>query len=441
MREDTRQIVATVAYLIGVKRETWEANYDRFCEGLLQELDSNDNAAAVRCLCRLRTSLIRSFKKTDKALLYDITNIDKLEWFDIRDINTLEKLGVKILLTNKRAEDYSIHFNKLINEKIGSCRQLFPDWIKWEYIKSLFMLPKYTKKEVQRYEFEKYMANMIHYPYKCYIVWEPSDVGNLLYTDGKFLEKLYEMNNDYFADSSKYKNAVADVKNNIYDFIDDSDKVVLVVDCENSDVYKMYSVLKNLNQDEIAKIHKIMLFDDSHTTNGWDYIDKFIRVPVDHIEVERVTDRKSLVDIKVTAEVCREYYKEDVTSFILLSSDSDYWGLISSLPDAQFLVMIEYEKCGEAIKDALDSSGIYFCSIDDFCSGNIEEFKKAVLINELRSELDSIVGRNGFEVAEQIFQRARIYADTNEIHNFYDRYIKTLRLAFDSEGNISIQLK
>ena len=441
MREDTKQIVATVAYLIGVKRETWEANYDRFCEGLVQRLDADNNAVAIRSLCRLRTSLIRSFKKTDKALLYDITNIDKLEWFDIRDIQALQKIGVKILLTNKRAVDYSMHFNKLINEKIESCHNLFPDWIKWEYIKDLFMLPKYTKTEVQRYEFEKYMANMNNYPYKCYIVWEPSDIGNFLYTDGKFLETLYQMNNDYFADSSKYKNAVADVKNNIYDFIDDSDKVVLVVDCENSDVYKMYSVLKNLNQDEIEKIHKIMLFDDSHTTNGWDYINKFIKVPVDHIEVERVTDRKSLVDIKVTAEVCREYYKKDVTSFILLSSDSDYWGLISSLPDAQFLVMIEYEKCGEAIKDALDSNGIYFCSIDDFCSGNIEEFKKAVLINELKAELDYIVGRNGYTVAEEIFARARIYADNNEIRNFYDRYIKTLRLAFDSEGNISVQLK
>ena len=38
-------------------------------------------------------------------------------------------------------------------------------------------------------------------------------------------------------------------------------------------------------------------------------------------------------------------YKNDVDSFVIVSSDSDYWGLISSLPDAHFLVMIEREKC------------------------------------------------------------------------------------------------
>lgn len=45
-------------------------------------------------------------------------------------------------------------------------------------------------------------------------------------------------------------------------------------------------------------------------------------------------------------------YKNDVDSFVIVSSDSDYWGLISSLPDAHFLVMIEREKCGPDIRSA-----------------------------------------------------------------------------------------
>lgn len=80
---------------------------------------------------------------------------------------------------------------------------------------------------------------------------------------------------------------------------------------------------------------------------------KFIHIPVFHEEVERVTDRKSLVDIKMTAGVCEAYYKDNIDSFILCSSDSDYWGLISSVKDAHFLVMYEYSKCGQSIKDAL----------------------------------------------------------------------------------------
>ena len=62
------------------------------------------------------------------------------------------------------------------------------------------MIPKYNSTEVQKYEFEKFMAHTELYPYQCYIFWEPDDLGNLLYTDGKFLELLYQMNNDYFGD-------------------------------------------------------------------------------------------------------------------------------------------------------------------------------------------------------------------------------------------------
>jgi hypothetical protein len=55
LREDTKTIVGTVAYLIGVRQETWRVNYDYFCEGLYDKLESNKNALVIRCLCRLRS--------------------------------------------------------------------------------------------------------------------------------------------------------------------------------------------------------------------------------------------------------------------------------------------------------------------------------------------------------------------------------------------------
>ena len=45
--------------------------------------------------------------------------------------------------------------------------------------------------------------------------------------------------------------------------------------------------------------------------------------------------------------------------FILLSSDSDFWGVIFSLPDAGFLVMAEKSKCGIDILNALENDGTY----------------------------------------------------------------------------------
>lgn len=46
------------------------------------------------------------------------------------------------------------------------------------------------------------------------------------------------------------------VKNNIYDFINDSQKTVVVVDCENSDPYKLCAALRNLDYEVMQKIQK-----------------------------------------------------------------------------------------------------------------------------------------------------------------------------------------
>lgn len=441
MRTDTKNIVLTVAFLIGVRKSAYQAVYGNENSELISSLENSKEALTIRYLCKLRTTLMQRFKKTDDAIVYDFKNLDGIEWYDAENISRLEKWGYSIILANKRAADYAVHFNTLIHDNIDICKDLFPDWIVWDYIKDLFIIPKYQSSQHLKYEFEKYMQNINFYPFQMFIHWKPKDIGNLLSSDGKFLDYLYHTNNDCFTDRSKYRNAVDDVKNNIYSFIDNSYKTVLAVDCENSDVYKLYGMLKNLNRTEIDKIEKIILYDDKHTTNGWDYIEKFIKIPVEHIEVQRVVDHKSIVDMRMATGICREFYVNDVSSFILLSSDSDYWGLISSLPEADFLVVIEYAKCGQAIKETLDSNGIYYCSLDDFCTGNIDELKRAVLLNELTGLLPDLLRYNGKQLAYKLFELARIEADENEVMNFYNRYIKTIGLTVDDNGNFGFKIK
>lgn len=142
----------------------------------------------------------------------------------------------------------------------------------------------------------------------------------------------------------------------------------------------------------------------------------------------------------MTAGVCTDYYENNITSFILASSESDYWGLISTLKNAKFLVMYEYSKCGQVIKRALSDNNIYCCSIDDFCSGNIEELKKAVLFGCLERYLPDIAYINGKELVKKIYEEARITASEKEMENFYNRYIKTLRLKVDNDGNFAIEI-
>lgn len=142
----------------------------------------------------------------------------------------------------------------------------------------------------------------------------------------------------------------------------------------------------------------------------------------------------------MTAGVCKDYYENGISSFIIVSSDSDYWGLISSLPNANFLVMYEYSKCGQAIKNALKERGIYYCSIDDFCTGNIEDLKKVVLISTLEKYLPDLLYLNAKDLAKHIFEETRIEASDKEIENFYNKYIKTLRLKINESGEVMIEI-
>ena len=102
--------------------------------------------------------------------------------------------------------------------------------------------------------------------------------------------------------------------------------------------------------------------------------------------------------------------------------------------------MYEYSKCGQAIKDALSDRDIYYCSIDDFCTGNTEELKKAVLFDELEKYIPNILNYNGKELARKIYADSKISATEKEMEVFYNKYIKTLRLKIDTDGNFSIEI-
>ena len=440
MTVDTNEVVTTIAYMIGVRMSALTVSYGE-CSELIEKLRADKGATTIRYLCKLRTVLMQKFKKTDDLMRYQLKNLHNIEWYDKDNIKQLEKWGFTIIQANCRSEKYMQDLTRLINENIDKCSHLFYDWLNWEYIRDLFFVPKYNKNGVMKVEFNKYMANIEHYPFQMYIHWQPAEVGSIIYSDRKFLKIIYGQHNDSFTDYTKYRDADDETRNNIYNFIDSTEKTAIAVDCENSDPYKLYSVLKGLNQEELAKIEKITLYDDPNTTAGWDWLSKFTQIPVEHIEIDRVTDRKSLVDVRMTASVVTDFYRDGITSFIIVSSDSDFWGLIESLPKAKFLVMYEYEKCGTAIKNALAQHGIYYCAIDDFCTAGTEELKRAVLFAELEKHLPSLIGENPLELTHKIYEATKVTATMKEMENFCNRYVKTLRLKVNSEGKFVIEIQ
>lgn len=437
-RSVQKNVSLTVAYLIGTRLDFLLDNNPNERDFIVS-LQNDVNANILRALCNIRSNLMLNFANTERNIVYNMLNLDRQDLYK-DDVATLRKYGLEIIKVNYKVNKYLADINMLISQRISTVKDMFPEWVKWDYIKSLFIMPKGQNEESIKSESKKFTSSRLNYPFTRYIHWVPVEEGNILLNDEKFLKILYRQFKDEFVDISKVKDASESVKTNIYDFIRNNDSTVIVVDCENSDAYKLASVLKQLDQDEIEHINKIMLYDDVHTTKAWSFLNKITNIPVEHILVDRIKENKSLVDMKMCAGVSASYYRDSISSFILCSSDSDFWGLISSLPEAKFLVMIEYSKCGPDIKNALIENGTYYCSIDDFCTGNIRNFKAAILHSELESRVKDLVNIDTNALLDDIFTSLRMDISDAEKQNFYRKYIQSLSLHIDKDGIMRIRI-
>lgn len=442
-KDSTYDIISKVAYLIGVPKRIFENEYEPPKLDLYNRLDQDKNARIIRHLCIVRTSIERGFGHISDKMKYEYRSILSMpEYIPQESIMQLTMDGINFVKkSSTKLNHHIIEINRILSDRINNCKGIFPIWLNWGYIRDLIIMPAGLTEDGTKAAASTYFENLDCYPYKIYINWDPQPYGNILYNDKKFVTILYQLHNDYFTEYSRVSDAGSFVKSNIYDFVDDAAKVVMAVDCENSDPYRLCATIKGLDPDVISKIQKIMLFDDVHTVNAWKILEGYTQIPVEHIMTERVKQSKSLVDIELTAHTCMEHYKNQVDSFIIVSSDSDYWGLISSLPDARFLVMVEREKCGPDMKAALANSGIFYCYIDDFYSGNSEDIKKNALFRELYRYLDEAVHLNVNDMMDSAFAATRITMTPQERRQFYEKHIKRMSLVIAEDGNVSIELK
>ena len=437
-RKDSTKLCTIISYLIGVD---WDLcrHYIENDEELFKALDKMADCRIIRHLCRVRSNLMLRFDETTRLIKYEMLNLNRQEAYK-DDIKALEKDEIDILRTNYDTNQYILLANKLITDNISAVRDVFPEWVSWDYMKALFVMPKGQKIDQVINESKKYNANKSLYPYTRYINWQPENEGNILIADKKFVSVIYRQHDDVFTDLSKVKDASDEVVANIYDFINESESVQIAVDCENSDAFKLASTLTQLDDNESGKIDKIVLYDDVHTTNAWNYLGAITHIPTERILIERVKDDKSLVDIRMAMGISKAYYRNEAESFILLSSDSDFWGVISALPDARFLVMAEKSKCGPDIQNALRENRTYYCFIDDFCTGNIDAYKRNILTNALEDKIGNLVCIDAMELVEELYAELRIDATPAEKQNFYERVVKKIKVGIDPDGMLKLKL-
>ena len=517
----TSTVISKVAYLIGVPKKFFEAEYAPPQLQTFDQMEREKNARIIRNLCRLRTAIEQNYGRINKAFLYDLKNLHTLpeyipqeclrrlsedgiellranykltqyiidinlhianrinncrdllplwlKWEYVRELflmpngtkeaglkraaeeycanrthypylRRLSEDGIELLRANYKLTQYIIDINLHIANRINNCRDLLPLWLKWEYVRELFLMPNGTKEAGLKRAAEEYCANRTHYPYQVYINWPAQEEqGNILHNDKKFITLLYEMHEDYFADFSKVSDAGSAAKAGIYQFLEGSRRTAIVVDCENSDPYKLYAMLNNLDQNALlGKIAKIILYDDVHTTTAWQILEKFTQIPVEHVLIERVKENKSLVDIRLTTGTCCEFFQNNIDSFLLASSDSDYWGLIPAMPQARFFVLVEAEKCSGAIRKAMENGGIAYCYLDRFCTGNSNQIKETAMLQAVQRILDEEVQLNLHDVMNEAYLQTRAGMTTAERRQFCERYLQHLRIEIDETGNLRL---
>jgi len=439
--DSTYHIVSKFGYLIGVPIKGFEKENASLKKEIYDELSQNRNARIIRNLCMIRTAFEKNYNKIYEAFKLDLKNITSLpELIPQEAIKELLNDGIDIYKANCSPSQYIININTHINNRINNCKDIFPIWLNWDYIKDLFIMPNGTNEAGIKRAAQDYYEHRSSCPYGVYMNWSTANKGYILICDKKFVKLLYEYNEDCFDDLSKVSDAGLTTKEGIYDFLENSNKVNIVVDCENSDPYRLYAMLNNLDEEALlSKINKITLYDDAHTTSAWDVLGQFTKIQVEHIEIDRVLEEKSLVDARLIAGTTKEIYKNDVDAIILASSDSDYWAMISEIPEANFLIVIESEKCSPIHKRNLEDNGYMYCYLDNFCTGNSNQLKETAVLNEIQKVIDAVCF-NINDALNNAYISTRADMSEAEKRQFYNKYIKSMRLVTDSDGNVTIKL-
>ena len=429
-------IVSKVAYLIGAEERLFKDG-DNLRYEIFSEMDEISEAKIFRALNIIRTGVMKNFKEINARIYYDMKNLDSFpEYIDQNALSFLSEHGIKVLKANTRADEYVFIISKLINERAAEMVKIcFPVWIKPEYLKSIFTVKCGNKKEGKALA-QTFSSKLNNYPYQMFLNFEASE-GNILFNDGKFLDLLYRKNRDKFTDSSKVNDISSVAKDAFQEFLEAADAIHIVVDCENADVFKVYSMLEGLKKaypkDLFKKIKKIKLYDDIHTSSAWKLLQRFTDITIDHILSARIKEDKSLVDTRLTAGVCDSYHVDHIHDFILVSSDSDFFGLIEARPECNFHLTVERKNVSNYVIDAMDEYDASFCYIDDFCTGNLEN----LYMDAMRLEIREFLEKKTYIDLQRLFStaahNARLDISPSEVESYCNKYSKDIHI--ERNGN------
>ena len=442
-KNNTFGIVSKVAYMLGVPEKMFLNEHEPIKHEVYAELKNDKSARIIRHLCILRTAIERNFQKINNAVRFENKSLFNMpEFIPQESIKQLSVDGVNILRSNDtKITQQIIEINSLVSDRINNCKLLFPTWLKWEYLKDLFIMKNGLKEEGVKAAAGIYYQNLSCYPYQMYMNWVPKNEGNIFYNDEKFVNLLYEWNGDYFRDRSKVTDASDYAKRELYNFVENGKKIIMLVDSENADPFNFSSALKNLDAEYLEKIEKIIVFYDINANSAWKNFGAYCDIPVIVNTVKRINPKKSRVDFKLLSAAKDEFNDNAVDSFIIISSDSDFWSLVEDLPNANIFFMLEHGKDGKDLRNALYEEDIPFFYMDEFCSANTEDMKKESVMVEIHKNISEKINFNLYEMFSETLKAKGIKMETAEKKQFFERYFKNIQASVSVQGNLILEFK
>lgn len=262
LRTIQKKQVTLIGYLLGIKE--FHITNPPFDQAYLQKIKGTKEIEIIRALSILRLNFIYAYDKIyrEKQTKGPFAQFDKMEqMIDAEALHYLQKQGLDPLQYGVKLSEFTKHIaniNQLIEENIDNIHKYIPEWVEWNYIKELFIMPGCASGPKGSYYNSKQKAEQINakiheirkdfynnqnfYPYKTYFNWNekrrPDDYGNILFNDGKFLKLLYSSHYDTFTGLEYVIDAKSEIKNDVYDFITKAVNVAIFVDCENVDPYE-----------------------------------------------------------------------------------------------------------------------------------------------------------------------------------------------------------
>lgn len=438
-RNYSKEICVIIGYLMGVNEEfLTQINDNNNIDEILAKINKKESAKAIRHLNNLRSNIMLGFKNISRSIRLnsaDYKPIYRQKYLE-NDFDELSKLDINIITGRQDLNEYIKIINQEIMKRINDVKSIFPEWIEFKHIINMFNMPGSVDAER-----EKYQNNQSFYPYKRYFYWKnPEEKGNILLTDLKLLDIIYSNDNSYFEAINKVTDASDNVKNNISNFIKNGQKIQIFIDGENTDPYRFAAAINGLQDYEIEKIDKIIVYYDSlFSSKAWTYLQHFtFDIPVETKEVERIKEDKSLVDHKLVAGVSKAIYNENVDSIILASSDSDFWSVIEEF-DANYLVMAETDKCGKDFKTVLRQHNVFYCYLDKFIIPSDDKYFKMVFKNELCKAIETeFVLPNAKEFLTKALIQTRASVQQAETDALFEKYIEGLSLKVNKNGDFEI---